>query len=147
MGHMNAVVPGVGVGVIIENEKGEILIGKRINSHAPKYSIPGGKLDYGESFESAACREIKEETGLILSKPRVIGVTNNLETQREDGVHFISVILLANEFEGIPEIKEPNKCSELLWCDPSALPQPHFEASRLAVQCYLEDVVYCGISD
>jgi 8-oxo-dGTP diphosphatase len=36
--------------------------------HRPKYddwSLPKGKLDRGESFEAAALREVREETGLI----------------------------------------------------------------------------------
>ena len=43
----------VGVGVIIQNADGKILIGKRKGSHAPFYSIPGGHLENGESFEEA----------------------------------------------------------------------------------------------
>lgn len=35
-----AKTPGVGLGVIIKNEQGEVLIGKRKSSHAPFYSIP-----------------------------------------------------------------------------------------------------------
>jgi mutator protein MutT len=70
--------PGVGIGVIIENSAGEILIGKRLGSHAEKYSIPGGKLELGESFEHGAVREIKEEVGLTLEDVKVMGVTNNL---------------------------------------------------------------------
>jgi len=72
--------PKVGVGVIIENNEGKILIGKRLNSLAPYYSIPGGHLELGETFESAATREIKEETNLNIRDPKVIAVTNNLET-------------------------------------------------------------------
>ncbi len=37
-------------------------------------------------------------------------------------------------------------CTELLWCDPGDLPQPHFDASRLAINCYLNRVFYKGIS-
>jgi len=50
--------PKVGVGIIIQNTKKEILIGKRIGSHAPFYSIPGGHLENGETFEEAAIKEI-----------------------------------------------------------------------------------------
>ena len=56
--------PRVGLGIIIVNKEGNILIGKRKGSHAQKYSIPGGHLDLGETFEQGAIREIKEETNL-----------------------------------------------------------------------------------
>ena len=38
-------IPKVGLGVIIINDKGKVLIGKRVGAHAQKYSIPGGHLD------------------------------------------------------------------------------------------------------
>ena len=40
------------------------MVGKRKGSHAQKYSIPGGSLGLGETFEKGAIREIKEETNL-----------------------------------------------------------------------------------
>jgi len=60
--------PKVGIGVIVINREGKVLIGKRIGAHARKYSIPGGHLDYGETFESAAIRELKEETDFDASR-------------------------------------------------------------------------------
>ena len=136
--------PRVGLGIIIEDGKGKILIAKRTTKHAPKYSIPGGKLERGETFEQGAIREVQEEHGITIINPKVIAVTNNLETYAEEGVHFISIILLAKSFEGKPEIMEPHKCSEILWVDPRKLPQPHFDASRLGVECYLKDSFYQG---
>lgn len=136
--------PRVGIGVIIENTKGEILIGKRNSTHAPYYSIPGGKLDLGETFEETAVREVREETGLTIINPKVIAVTNNLETFHQEGVHFVSIILYAKDFSGSPTVLEPNKCSEWLWCNPRKLPKPHFEASEKAIKCYLKEVIYIG---
>ena len=85
--------PRVGLGIIVENSKGEVLIGKRIGSHTPYYSIPGGSLELGEDFEHGALRELTEETGLHSVKANVVALTNNLQTFRDEAVHFISVIL------------------------------------------------------
>ena len=134
--------PGVGLGVIIVNKEGEILVGKRINSHAPYYSIPGGHLEAGETFEQGAAREVKEETNLDIKNPQVIAITNNLETFRREGLHYISVVLLASDFSGVLKIMEPEKCAEWLWVNPNYLPQPHFDASRMAVACYMEKTFY-----
>ena len=84
-----------GIGVILVNDKGKVLIGKRCGSHACKYSIPGGHLEAGETFEQATKREIKEETNLDIKFPKIIAVTNNLETYKEEGLHYISIVLLA----------------------------------------------------
>jgi mutator protein MutT len=131
----------VGIGVIIEHD-GKILVGKRINSHAPFWSIPGGKLELGETFELAAVREIKEETNLNINDPKVIAITNNLETYKEFGKHYVSVILVAKKFTGQLKLMEPNKCEEWRWVDPQKLPQPHFDASRDGIICYLKQTFY-----
>lgn len=134
--------PHIGIGVILLNPAGQVLIGKREGSHAPYWSIPGGYLEPGESFESAAIREIKEETGLDIVKPTVLCVVNNLETYKAEGLHVISVCLLAKEFSGNLAVMEPDKCSGWRWCDPHSLSQPHFQASRQAISCYLEGKFY-----
>ena len=147
--------PHVGLGIIIENGAGEILVAKRAGSHARKYSIPGGGLELGETFEAGAVREVEEEHGITIIDPEVIAVTNNLETywetyretQGRRGIHVASVILVAKSFEGVPRIMEPDKCEEILWANPQQLPQPHFEASRLGVECYLSGDVYRGIAE
>ncbi len=134
--------PRVGFGVIIVNKEGKILIGKRVGSHAPYYSIPGGKLELGETFEAGAIREIKEETNLDIESPQVIAITNNLETFEAENIHFVSIILLVKIFSGKLTICEPEKCTEWLWSDPHDLPLPHFEASQKGVECYLEKIFY-----
>jgi mutator protein MutT len=131
----------VGVGVIIERD-GKILVGKRLAEYAPSFSIPGGWVEQGETFEQAAIREIKEETGLDIVDPKVIAVTNNTSTFQKTGIHGVSVILLVHEVVGEPVLVEPHKCSEWLWCDPGQLPDPHFDASKKAVACYLSNTFY-----
>lgn len=137
--------PRVGLGIIIVNKDGNILIGKRKGSHAQKYSIPGGHLDLGETFEQGAIREIKEETDLNILEPKVIAITNNLETYKEEGKHYISVVLLVTKYSGELKNMEPGKCESWNWVNPKDLPQPHFDASSLSVKCYLKGSFYEGI--
>jgi len=115
---------------------------KREGKHAPHWSIPGGKLELGETFEDGARRELKEELGIVAKDPQVIAVTNNLATYAAEGAHFISIILLVKAFTGKPKIMEPDRCTELRWVNPSSLPQPHFDASELGVRCYILNVPY-----
>jgi mutator protein MutT len=132
----------VGLGIIVVNKDGKILVGKRKGKHAAKYSIPGGHLEIGETFEQGAIREIKEETDLDITDPKVIAVTNNLETFKEEGKHYMSIILLVKEYSGVLKNMEPEKCEEWLWIDPRQLPQPHFDASVAGVACYLNNGFY-----
>ena len=53
--------PQVGIGIIVVNAEGKILVHKRKGNHAPFYSIFGGHVKIGESFEQAAIREAQEE--------------------------------------------------------------------------------------
>jgi len=55
------------VGALIFNEKDQLLIVKTHKWHG-NYTIPGGHVELGENLVKALEREIKEETGLILSK-------------------------------------------------------------------------------
>jgi len=137
--------PRVGLGIIIINQDGNILIGKRKGSHAQKYSIPGGHLDLGETFEQGAIREIKEETDLDILEPKVIAITNNLETYKEEGKHYLSIILLVTKYSGELKNMEPEKCEGWQWVNPKELPEPHFDASKLGVKCYLNGSFYEGI--
>ena len=83
--------PKVGVGVIIINKDNQVLVGKR-KGHAPYYSIPGGHLEMGESFEEAAIKEVLEETSLKIKNPKVICVTNNLRTFKLEGKHYVCLL-------------------------------------------------------
>jgi len=134
--------PSVGIGVIIQNDKGEILVGKRRSKYAPWYSIPGGHLEMGETFEEAAIKEVKEETGLDIKNLKVIAVTNNLRTYESSGKHYVSINLFTNEFIGVPQNLEPEKCEGWFWVSPHELPQPHFDASEYAVECFLKQEFY-----
>lgn len=134
--------PKLGIGVIIQNEKGEILVGKRKGTHAPYYSIPGGHLELGETFEEAAIKEVFEETGLQIYDPRVIGVTNNLRTFKLEGRHYVSVNMYVNKFEGQPTLKEPEKCESWEWYPIDSIPSPQFDASEFAIECFLKGQHY-----
>lgn len=131
----------VGLGVIIERDD-KILIGKRLGVHAPYYSIPGGHLDPGETFEAGCIREIREETGMNIGDLTLVAITNNIETYQAEGKHTISIVMRAGRAEGEPMIKEPHKCGAWIWADPRALPEPHFEASKKAVAQYLQNKIY-----
>lgn len=85
----NSLVPSVNV--VVENDKGEILMIRRTDND--NWALPGGAIDLGESVTKAAIRETKEETGIdveitglvgIYSDPQhVIKYTSNNEVRQE----------------------------------------------------------------
>ena len=59
--------------VLIENGN-QILLQKRVKKDWRGYALPGGHVEVGESFVEAAIRDAKEETGLGIKNPRLVGV-------------------------------------------------------------------------
>lgn len=116
--------PLIGIGVIIIRE-GKILLGKRRNAHgAGSWCCPGGHLEYGESLETCARREVKEETGLEIENIRPGSFTNDLFSQ--EGKHYVTLFMLADCPRGEPAICEPEKCEIWEWFPADALPRPLF---------------------
>ncbi len=52
----------------------DILMMKRFKMGATYYTLPGGRVEAGESPEDCAIREVKEETSIIVTNPRLVYV-------------------------------------------------------------------------
>lgn len=116
--------PKVGVGVFIFKD-GKFLMGKRIGSHGKdSWSVPGGYLEFGESFEDCSKREVLEETCVKVKNVRFGAVTNNYFA--EENKHTITIWMLGDYESGEPQIMEPDKFVEIDWFDFDNLPQPLF---------------------
>jgi len=116
--------PKVGIGVIVIKGN-QILLGKRKNAHgAGFWSPPGGHLEFGESFEECARRELLEETGLEVRDIVQGPITNDLFL--DENKHYITISMIAQHDQGEPKALEPEKCEDWYWFDLSKLPSPLF---------------------
>lgn len=105
----------VGLGILIFNNHNQILLGKRKNSHGlSTWGPPGGHLEFGESFETCAKRETKEETGLIIDNPTFLAITNDFFSK--ENKHYVSVFMKA-DLTNNQEVKnlEPHKVEDWHW--------------------------------
>ena len=80
---------------LIQDES-RILLQNRIKEDWKGYTLPGGHVEAGESFVDAVKREMKEETGLNIINPKLVGIKQFPIT---DG-RYIVLLFKATEFDG-----------------------------------------------
>jgi len=83
---------------IIVDIGGKVVLIER-NNPPSGWAIPGGFIDYGESAEHAAVREIREETGLEVYDLALFGVYS--DPARDPRFHTLTVVYTANS-DGVP---------------------------------------------
>lgn len=97
-----------GAGVIIINDKNEILLGKRTDNGYWDY--PAGSMELGESFEECARREVSEETGLTCGKleyfMELSGEDSFYEYPNGDQVWLAAIIYICRDFSGEMKAQE-----------------------------------------
>jgi 8-oxo-dGTP diphosphatase len=112
----------VGVGAFVlsssqqDPQNPTFLIGKRLGSHgAGTYALPGGHLEFGESPEECAAREILEETGLEVKNVRFLTATNDI--LKKDKKHYITMFVVCERASEKDEarVMEPDKCEGWEW--------------------------------
>lgn len=116
--------PAVGVSAIVVRGD-RVLLGRRLTSHgAGAWQFPGGHLEFGESIETCARREVEEETGLRLTTLMLGPYTNDIF--QTEGRHYITLFVIASDAGGVAEVREPEKCAEWDWFRWDTLPRPLF---------------------
>lgn len=112
---------------MLENANGEILLGHRVKSgETPSWCLPGGHVEPGESFEKAAVRELKEETG-ITDVADVRAFAAILDTG-EKSVR-VTVGVLGSTHDALPATAEPDVFDCWQWAGPHHPPTPLFPAT------------------
>jgi len=137
---------GAGLGVILE-KNGKILLGMRHPDpdkadsafrSAGEWCLPGGKIDFGETIEECAVREVLEETGIIIKNPEVVSIHNC----KNEHAHFLTAGVVAREWEGEAKVTEPDEIIKWEWFDIKNLPYPRYFPSFLVIENYLQGKFY-----
>lgn len=125
----------IGTCALLLNSDNRVLLGKRKNSYkSGYYGLPGGRVEVGESLESAIRREILEETGIEVDHCKYVGVVR--ETQ--DGYDFIHFVYVAYNVSAQPKLMEPEKCEGWDWVELDDLGKV-LPGHKAAVEMYLGD--------
>lgn len=108
--HYKNPYPGV---VVIIHKNDHILLGKRRATASFKpgnWCLPGGFIEFDESFLDAAHREVKEETGLCIEIHSIVNIVSNFLSDR---LHTLVIVLSASAISSI--LKPGDDIEELIW--------------------------------
>ena len=113
-----------------------LLMGIRKNAFAAgTYGVPGGRLEFGESFDETIARELLEETGMTVTSSRLFGVCNNTFPE---GSHHVQLGFVVECGSDVPENLEPEKCIGWEFININTLPNNINPATLGLLQQFLE---------
>ena len=124
-------------GAVIVRE-GKILLQRRTDNG--KWGLIGGLLELDETYEQAAIREIREETGLEVHLDSFLGLFHNYNMVWANGdqAHVIGAYYAASIVEGEPRTDEESL--ELRFFSREELPPLFAEDHRAAVEAYFAGI-------
>ena len=129
--------PSPGVTVLVVDDD-NVLLGRRAPGigyvgGGGKWCLPGGHIEYGEDFLTAALRETQEETGVEVEVTGLLSVVSNFF--EEQGASTLAVVLLASPVGGQPR-PDGHETTEVAWFRHESLPELAFEADAHIVTRY-----------
>ena len=120
--------PLIGVGVMVWNGD-RLLLGERISAHSGNsWQFPGGRLEFGETVEACARREVGEEAGIKIRNIAPRGYTNDVFI--DAGKHYVTLFVSSDYDTGELRVMEPDKCEQWGWFHWNELPEPLFQPIR-----------------
>ena len=87
--------PVLAVGGIVRHGRALLVVRRGRPPGAGLYSLPGGRVEEGETLEEAVAREVREETGIDVATTELVGFVE----RRGEGYHFLILDYLADPLD------------------------------------------------
>lgn len=130
----------VGAMVAVFNEKGEILLQQRAD--IKKWGFPGGVMEYGESLEETALRELYEETGLLAIDLKFIEILSGEKECHQypngDEIFGVTAVYTTSTASGDLSIND-GESTKLKYFSLTNLPSNMVEKSEYIIRKYFAD--------
>ncbi len=124
--------PRVGVGALITDDQGRVLLAKRRRDpEAGYWGILGGKVDFGERVAETCAREVLEEAGVEIEVGELVCLVDQIDLAA--GTHWVSPVFRGRILAGEPVNVEPEAHAALGWFAIDDLPAPLTLAARRAL--------------
>jgi 8-oxo-dGTP diphosphatase len=118
--------PSVSCVFVCHDGEGRVLLARRgsgARDEPGTWDCGAGALEYGESFEPAVAREVREEYRARALEIETIGVRSVVRGHPVES-HWVAVVFAVRVDPAEVSIGEPHKFDELAWSTPDALPSP-----------------------
>lgn len=122
----------------------EVLLLRRHNMgyEDGNYSVVAGHLDGHETARQVMAREAAEEAGIAVTPADLRFVHVMRRKEAGEGDERLDLFFAARQWQGEPELREPEKCSELRWVPLAALPANVVPCVRAALEHYRNSRAY-----
>ncbi len=131
--------PIIGVGGVVVDGNRVLLVRRATEPLRGEWSVPGGVLELGEKLRDGVCREVREETGLIVEAGEVLDVLDSIliDPQGKTQYHYVLVDYLCRPIEG--SVQAGSDVSDARWVG-----EPELASFRLRDS--VEKIVRLGLA-
>lgn len=146
---MSSKTPGVGLGVIILDNEGKILLilrnsdGKKADSDMHlegTWTLPACKVKYGETIYEAGVRKVKEEVNIDIEKPKIVSISDDIN----EFTHFVTIGLVVKGYKGNISLGDTEENVNYNFFEINDLPENLCMSSRNIVNNYKNKIIYKG---
>lgn len=144
---MEKQLPKVGLGVMIFNDQNQVLLILRNQDKdladsdmrlEGTWTLPAGKMKYGETIRQSAIRKVKEEVNLDIYNIKVICVNDDINSY----AHYVTIGLVALDYSGHIDLGKTKEHVDYGFFDLKNLPKNLCDPSKKIINNYKIKNIY-----